>query len=425
MEKIALLFPGQGSQFIGMGRSLYEEYPIAKLTFEEAGDIAQVNIAKLCFEGSLWDLNRGENLLPALLTTCVATFRVYMKEVGIRPHFCAGHSLGEYSALACSGVISFEDAIRITQFRGKLMQDNADKDLGSMTILDGIDTRIVGELCKQHSEDNRQVAAISCYNSPTQVAISGNKDVIEKVEMGVLDEEGHVTPLMSSAPIHSPLMLEEAEKLCYELSKYRFNMFKWPVISNVTGVPYGKPENTVDLLTLQMVKPVQWTKTLHYLNRLGMTHAIEMGPKNVLNKLTEINLPNVTSLCFGEKADRQSLINLSIAANPDRRQEQTIITKCLAIAVATPNFNWNEIEYQEGVVKPYKRIQSLQEEIEKTGKHPTKVQMIEALELLQGIFQTKKLPYHERRQWLQNIIDETGKHYELTDFLINQNINSL
>ncbi|CAM4252762.1 MULTISPECIES: ACP S-malonyltransferase [Bacillus cereus group] len=423
MERIALLFPGQGSQFVGMGKGLYDQYPIARLTFEEACDITGINIAKLCFEGSLWELNQGENLLPALLTTCVAAFRVYMEEIGIRPQICAGHSLGEYSALACSGAMTFADAVRITKFRGKLMQDYNDKNIGSMTILDSVDARIVERLCKRYSGDNG-LAAISCYNSPTQVAISGHQANVEEVEVCVLDEGGQITPLMSSAPIHSQLMLEEAKKLRYELSDYTFNMFKWPVISNVTGRPFGNPDNISRLLTMQMTKPVQWIETLRYLQRAGVTHAIEIGPKNVLNKLTEVNLPNITSLCFGEKADRELMINLSELGSQQKKGMQTVITKCLAIAAATPNLNWDEVQYQEGVIQRYKRIQKIQEEVEQTEGKPTKKQMVETLGLLQGIFEVKKLPHEERRKWLYNIIDDTGNYYELVEFFMDDEIQT-
>ena len=133
---------------------------------------------------------------------------------------------------------------------------------------------------------------------------------MEEIEAAVLDADGQVTPLMSSAPIHSALMAEDAQQLGQELEKYAYNIFKWPVLSNVTGQPYGDVDRIPKLLTEQMVKPVQWTRILQYLERFGVTLAIEMGPKNVLNKLTKTNCPDMQSLCFGEKAERQKLISM-------------------------------------------------------------------------------------------------------------------
>ncbi|MEK3777518.1 MULTISPECIES: ACP S-malonyltransferase [unclassified Paenibacillus] len=419
MEKIALLFPGQGSQYVGMGKSFYDQYSIAKQTYEEASDVAGVDLAKLCFEGSLSELNQNENMQPALLATNVAAFRVYMEEVGIRPQFCAGHSMGEYSALVCSGAMTFSDAVQITKLRGAMMQIHIDRGTGSMTIMDGIDASIVEQLCEQYSGE-QGVAVVSCYNSPTQAAVSGHQYVLEEIEAAVLDADGQVTPLMSSAPIHSSLMAEDAERLGQELAKYSYNMFKWPVLSNVTGQPYGDVERIPGLLTDQMVKPVQWTRILQYLERFGVTLAIEMGPKNVLNKLTKTNCPDINSLCFGEKAERQKLISMFQSDGKKKKGVPTVITKCLAIAVATPNQNWDEAEYQQGVVQRYKRIQAIQEQVENAGDKPSKEQMIEALELLKGIFETKKLPVKERNQWMNHIIDDTGHHYELAEYLVHE-----
>lgn len=410
MEKIAFLFPGQGSQYVGMMKNFYDNYEIARQTFDEASHILSRNLAALCFEGSLFELNKPSNMQPLMLTANIVAYRVFMKEFGVTPQFSAGHSLGEYAALTSAGAIRFADAVRLTHLRGALTERAADSNEGGMSIVDGADEATVMAACAAASDGDR-VVSISCANSPSQYAISGHQDAVERAETILLGQNSATTPLFMSAPFHCGLMKEAAAELQEALSHVTFNQFKWPVISNVTGLPYTEAERIVELLTRQLHAPVQWQRTMQYLKSHGVTMTIELGPKNVLSALTGANLEGVTVYAFGQKEDRQALKD-ALASNSGRPRP-TVVTKCMAAAVATPNQNWDNDAYRKGVVEPYKAIQRIQEKLESEGVEPTVEQMKECLALLRTIFQTKMVDEAEQQEWFHQIIDETLTYYLL------------
>lgn len=415
MEKIAFVFPGQGSQYVGMCRSLCEQFDIAKKTFEEASDVLGFDLGKLCFDGSLGELSSTENSLVAILTSSVAEFRVYMQEIGVAPQFCTGHSLGEYAALTCSGVLRFADAVRIVRKRSILAQEVADTGVGSMTIIDDIKPELVDEECRKACAEDKSVS-VSCFNSSGQVAISGHTELVQKVEEAVLEKGGKVTPLFGSAPFHSGLMSEAAVRLGEELEKYTFYSPRYPVISNTTAGPYDGAERVKKLLTAQLVKPVQWQKTMQYLEKWGVTLTIEIGPKNVLSGLIRNDMQDVNAFCFDQKEDRQTLKEL-LGQNPlYSKHVPTVVTRCLAVGVATENKCFDNEVYDQGVIKPYKRIQGIQEEIDKTGSAPTLEQMKEALDNLQIVLNTKLVPPEEQAEWFNQIFDETGTNYLFPEY---------
>jgi len=415
MEKIAFLFPGQGSQYIGMTKSLSDRYEIARQTFEEANDILGFALDRLCFDGSLADLGKIENSLVALLVTSVVSFRVYMQQIGIAPQFCAGHSLGEFSALTCSGALRFADAVKIVHLRGKLAREMADKGIGAMTIIDGIQSEVIAAECARQSTPEQPVA-ISCYNSANQAAISGTQEAVSKVEERILELGGQVTPLFDNAPFHCPLMQSAADQLRAELQKYQFYYIKWPVIANITGLPYENQDKIVETLSAQLVRPVQWQKTMHFLQKYGITLAVELGVKNVLSALIKTETKGINGLSFDQKEDRQALFDFFAHNELYRKHVPTVITKCLAIAVATPNTNWNNDEYHQGITEPYRRIKAMQEELEEKEIQPSVAQMQEALEMLRSVFNTKKVPLLEQIEWYQQIFDETATNYLFRDF---------
>ena len=419
MEKIAFLFTGQGAQYVGMGKTFYDEYEVARQTFEEANDVLGFDLTKICFEGSLGELSKPENIQPALLTVSVAAYRVYMKEIGIAPHFYAGHSLGEYAALTCSGAIRFSDAVKIVRERGLLTKQIIESDIGAMTIIDGIDSKLVEGECKKISTE-QQFVSINCYNSPLQVAVAGHKEAVELLEEKVLEMDGNVTPLFRNAPFHSPLMQDTAEKLKGYLDQITFFPFRNAVISNPTALPFGDYGTIADKLAVQMIKPVKWQETMQFLKKYGVTLAIEMGPKNVLCNLVKGNTPEIDAFCFGQREDRNILFDRLNQNEMLKKHVPTVITKCLAVAVSTPNKNWDNEEYRKNVVEPYANIQKMQEELDEQGALPTKEQMIEALEMLRTVLQTKKVPVQEQIEWFHHIFEETATYYEFKDFDILQ-----
>lgn len=409
MEKIALLFPGQGSQYVGMSQTLYKQYEIARQTFEEANDILGYDLTKLCMEGTLFQLSRIEHALPALLTASVTAFRVYMQEVGITPQFLAGHSLGEYSALTCAGAIKFPDALRLVQKRAQLAKEIADSNIGGMTIISNVDVSKMENACRKISAEGQPVI-VSCYNSSNEVAVSGYLNSVQLVEDEAVDSGAQIAPLMGTAPFHSGLMSPAAEALQAELQKYSYGHIKWPVIANATASIYEGADKIVERLTQQIMLPVRWQETMRYLERQGVTMTIELGAKNVLSNLIKLDT-GIRTMCFDHKEDRQELIEELAVRDEYRKHKPTVISKCLAAAVATPNLNFDEAAYRRDVVDPYRSIQSIQDELEQTGEAPSVEQMRRALSLLQGIFAAKGVSEAEQRDWFYQIFDETGTHY--------------
>ncbi len=419
MGKIAVLFQGQGAQYIGMGKSLYDEYAIARQTFEEANEILGFDLRKICFEGSVGELNKLENALLANLTVSVANFRVYMQEVGIKPDFAAGHSLGEYSALTCCGAINFADSLKIVQFRGRLAQETVNRDIGGMTIVNNMETNRVEQICKQVSKEG-QVVTVSCYNTKDQTAISGHKEAVMNAEGMFLDMGAQVTPLIMSAPFHSSLLQEESEKLGKELLRYHCNDLKWPIISNVTALPYKGKETIIENLKLHLKSPVRWWDTMNYLQEKGVTIYIEMGPQSVLKNFVKVEIGKSTAFTYGLKKDREELVSLlqkQFQTGKVDMEQMTVITKCLAMAVSTKNCNFNEKEYQKGVIEPYEELERIQQCLEKDQEKPSIQQMQEALKILAIILNTKKVPLQEQTKLFRRVLHETCTGELLSDFL--------
>lgn len=415
MYKIALLFPGQGTQYVGMAKSLFDQYAVARQAFEEASDALGFSLDKLCFEGSMGELSRTENAQVAILTSSFASYQVYMEEIGIKPVFGAGHSLGEYSALTCSGAISFKDALNIVYKRGKIAHKIIEEGTCAMTIIDDVDANAIEEYCQRISEEGNYVS-ISCYNAPNQVAISGHLDAVQQVEDYAFDLEAKVTPLFGSAPFHCIQMKSLAEDLRKIMQDYEFFNFQWPVISNVTALPYSNLSEIVSNLEMHMIKPVQWQKIIGYLEKSEVSITIEMGSKSVLSRLVELNSDKITPYCFDQKSTRQKITDFFSKANGKSKVAPTVVTMCLAVAAATPNLNTNTNEFKEIAQKAYKKIGEIQNVLDQTNKEPSFGQMEECLKNLILILKTKKVPLEERNEWIKKIIDETNTQEAFQNF---------
>ncbi|PWK07929.1 ACP S-malonyltransferase [Tumebacillus permanentifrigoris] len=413
MEKIALLFPGQGSQYPGMTQWFYDQFPMARRTMEEASDVLGLDLARICQHGSPEELSKPETLQPAVLTASVVAFRVFQQEIGVLPEFCAGHSLGEYAALTCSGAISFADALRIVQRRGRLAAEVVEQGGTTMSILKKVSIPQVEAECRRLTQAGRMVG-VSCYNADSQVAVSGQEAAVRELERWVESNGGSVVRLPDSPPYHSPLMQEAADRLREELSAHTYYPLRWPVISNVTGAPYPGAESIVDLLTAQIAKPVQWQKTMHYLHRQGITKAIEIGPKNVLTTLVSRNVEDMQAYCFDQRTDRQKLVEF-FTGRIEQQHVPHFLGRCLTIAVSTPNLNPDARDYERCVIAPYRRIEAIQHTIEQSDQPATLDQMKEALQLLQTIFTYKQTPLQEQKEWLHLLREETGTYYEFPE----------
>lgn len=408
MEKIALLFPGQGSQYIGMTQNFYNEYEVARHTLEEANDHLGYDLAALMHEGEWGELLNPERLQPALLTASVVAFRVYQQEIGVLPEFAAGHSLGEYAALTCSGGIAFADALQLVRLRGRLSAQISAQGHASMMVVRNLDLTDLVRECKLLSQGS-QFVRIACYNSDRQAAVSGHLNEMRLLETRVTELGGAVVPLPLSPPFHSSLMADATDALQAEIARHRYFPLRWPVLSNVTAKPYPGREAFVELLTEQIQQPVLWQQTLHYLLRAGVTQTIELGPKNVLTSLVKRNAPSIEAFSFDQREDRKKLHALFDGSAQQAHRPQ-FLGRCLAIAVSTPNENPNRNEYETGALQPYRRLEALQANLETEGRAPTDAELRLALDLLRQILDTKRVSQEEQEDWWHVLAEETGRY---------------
>ncbi|ELO1777575.1 ACP S-malonyltransferase [Vibrio fluvialis] len=286
MSKFAIVFPGQGSQAVGMLAELGEQYDVVKQTFAEASYALGYDLWALVQNGPAEDLNQTFRTQPALLASSVAIWRVW-QDLGLeQPEVLAGHSLGEYSALVCAGVIDFKAAIKLVELRGQLMQEAVPAGTGAMYAIIGLDDAAIAKACEEAAQGD--VVSPVNFNSPGQVVIAGQKDAVERA--GALCKEAgakRALPLPVSVPSHCALMKPAAEKLAVALEALTFNTPQIPVINNVDVVAETDPAKIKDALVRQLHSPVRWTEGVEKMAEQGIEKLIEVGPGKVLTGLTK------------------------------------------------------------------------------------------------------------------------------------------
>jgi len=281
MAKWAFLFPGQGSQYVGMGKDLKENFKAAADVFAEADEALKENLSKLCFEGPESDLKLTKNTQPCILTVSIAALRAIQQETGIKPSLAAGHSLGEFSALVCAGGLAFADAVRIVRLRGTFMQEAVPVGVGGMAAILGLDTALVEQAC-QESAQGEHVAPAN-YNCPGQIVISGHLEAVKRAAAKSEELGAKKTVMLPvSAPFHSALMKPAADKLGEALQPIQVGELKMPVISNVEADFYPSKDDIKRLLTSQVNHPVRWIEEMDKLMQQKPDRALEIGPGNVL-----------------------------------------------------------------------------------------------------------------------------------------------
>jgi [acyl-carrier-protein] S-malonyltransferase len=305
---VAFLFPGQGSQYVGMGKELCEHYSVAAQAFEEAEQTLGFSLRQLCFFGPEADLQLTENTQPAILALSVAALRVLQSESGVKAAYVAGHSLGEYSALVCVGALSFSDALRVVRERGRLMQAAVPSGKGAMAVIIGLDMAAVSSICQQAEEG--EVAAPANYNGGGQIVIAGSKAAVARaMVLAKSDGAKRVLELPVSAPFHCPLMRPAAEGLKRILDDVTIDPFSVGVISNVDAEVNLDPARVKLLLAEQAMRPVRWEESVQKLERLGVSKMLEVGPGRVLKGLVKRISPKVKVDTFEVPQDLARLRN--------------------------------------------------------------------------------------------------------------------
>jgi len=303
-ERVAFLFPGQGSQYVGMAKDLYESYPEVKKLYDKASEILEYDLAKVSFEGPEELLVQTKYTQPAIFVHSVSLWHLFEKE-GIKPSFVAGHSLGEYSAAVCAGFFSFEDGFLAVKNRSLLMQKACGKEKGAMAAIIGLSAEKILEICKQAS--NYGIVQPANFNSADQVAITGELAGVEKgVELAKEFGAKRVMMLVVGGAYHSPLMSSAKEGMAEVLNSLKINQGKVSLVANVTSRPVSNSLEIKNLLVEQITSPVLWHQSMEYLYHQGIRDFVEMGPGKVLQGLLkrsfkEVNLYGIDKLSELEK----------------------------------------------------------------------------------------------------------------------------
>jgi len=286
MGKIAFIFPGQGSQYPGMGKELADNFRVARETFEEADDTLGWKLSKLCFEGPDEDLRLTSNTQPAILATSIAILRVVAAETGLRADYLAGHSLGEYSALVAADALHYADAVNMVHLRGTFMQEAVPVGVGAMAAILGAEADIVAEICAEAAQVDVVVPAN--YNSPGQIVIAGHSAAVQRA-IEIAKNRGFRKALLLpvSVPSHCGLMDPAGERLAKVLEKVPVSPLSVPVVTNVEGTPNCNSDQVKRLLVEQLSSPVLWDASVKQMIELGVATFLEIGPGKVLSGLVK------------------------------------------------------------------------------------------------------------------------------------------
>ena len=287
MHRLGIVFPGQGAQYVGMGRDLHNGFEIVRSTFSEAREVLGFDVAALCFEGPQEELDLTINTQMTILTLDVAAYRVFAQRTPLRPAVMAGHSLGEYSALCASGAMSFVDALKLVHARSRYQQEAVPVGVGSMAAIIGLERPVVESLCREVSRKNGVVTP-AIFNSPDQTVVSGLTAGVDSVTSRAREKGAkRAIRLPLSVPFHCGLLVEAAGRFREDLERVEIRQGDIPVLSNVDPAVVHAPDKTKDLLVHHISAPVRWQETIEKMVLMGIDTIVEVGPRKILSALSK------------------------------------------------------------------------------------------------------------------------------------------
>lgn len=306
MAHTAFVFPGQGSQYAGMGKDLADNFAVARDTFAEADEALGMHLSRLCFEGPEEELKLTTNTQPAILTASIAALRVVRSETGHVPAFMAGHSLGEYSALVAAGALAFADAVRTVRARGTFMQEAVPVGVGAMAAILGVEQDILAEICAEAAQG--EVVSPANFNSPGQIVVAGHAGAVGRA-IDIAKARGFRKAMLLpvSAPFHCSLMTPAGERLAGVLEGVGTFPLQVPVVSNVEAQPNSDAQRVKDLLVRQVSAPVQWDASVRCMVEQGVVSFVEIGPGKVLSGLVKRIAKDVETRNVEDTAGLKSL----------------------------------------------------------------------------------------------------------------------
>ncbi|MEB2302391.1 ACP S-malonyltransferase [Lysinibacillus xylanilyticus] len=400
MQRIFFLMPGQGAQYVEMGKELCDKYPEVEQIYNTANEVLGIDIKGICFTGDMTELTKTENTQIAVFLSSVAAYQVLRNRYNFEPIGFAGHSLGEFSALVAAGSLDLESAIRLVRKRGEFMQAVSDSFPSKMVALRNISIQEIEKQCQVTSEKGKFVG-IANYNAPNQIVITGYQEAVEEVVEQLTKQGADEIVVNVKTPFHTELMQAAADAFREEIMKYEFKQPEYEVIANLTGKPYQKDDDIKEILVQQITNPVKWIQTMDYLTGVDADLVLDIGPKDIVQKLAKYNQVSTPTFAFAKTEDLKTLTQKYLAP----KTIINFVSKALGIAVSLKNYN-DDIElYQEGVVKPYKRMEEIKTQVQYTADGISETDVNEIMSLLNTIFETKKTPQAEREKRMKELME--------------------
>lgn len=401
MDKtLALIFPGGGTQYTGMGRSLYDQHEQVRRLYEEAGDILGYDIKKVCFEGDLQNLSEMDNAQPAIYLFGIASWFTWHDRYSLTPAFAAGHSQGEYAALAAAGVVAWQDGLRLIRKRGELLKKAGDLHDGGMMAVNKVDGATVEAACKNVRSGGGK-AYVAVYNSPLQHVVSGTRPDLEKTAYGLKSTGAEVNILNINTPSHCALMNEVVAEFKETLDKLTFREPGFTIIGNVTAKALSTEEIPGRMLE-HLTQPVRWQESMVHMQEAGVDWFIDMGPQAVLQNLNKY-LPGQPAGYALDVEDEYKALETALQGEmPDA---EGFMKKCLVLAVSTKNFNYDDESYQQEVVAPYRELVKIRQAVPHNYRDKEKYR--KAFDLIRTILTNKHIPADQVSTHLDELLHST------------------